>query len=321
MTKFLGSCEVCGQTIRNYRSLAGHLRHNTDAEHRALKERWYVWREEYRATLRCRKCGELFEITDKKEKDRKRCPRCEGLRQSMSKKEYEKLSFDKPLDPRRHDANRGSKAGWDGLQDRSTSWERGDSLYKAVVTALEEGERVNDAKTRLGISYKVFRAIGEDAFGKEGYRNKMHSRKAENARRVVEEAQQSNALEDGFADQIRELGWPVWQTVWYTLKIDGQKVKREADIKCRFPNGKKAILLCDGVVFHGPGCLYVDSKKIEEDRQTALAFFELGYTVLRYSETEIHDGTALQHLQQTMERLSSCEKVYRNWAPEEEKVA
>jgi len=42
--RFLGSCEVCNQTIHTYRGLGQHLRFHTDAEHQALKERWYNWR-------------------------------------------------------------------------------------------------------------------------------------------------------------------------------------------------------------------------------------------------------------------------------------
>ena len=56
------------------------------------------------------------------------------------------------------------------------------------------------------------------------------------------------------------------------------------------------------------------------DRETALAFYDLGYTTLRYSESEIHDGRALTHFQATMKRLATCQRVYRNWCPEEEQV-
>jgi len=240
----------------------------------------------------------------------------------MSKKEYEKLTFDKPADPRRFNADVGSKAGWDGLDDREVTWTKGDDLYRAVVESLEGGERVNDAKHRLGISYKVFRAIGEDAFGKEGYRERTHRRKAEAIRQTVMRSQTSNDLEDNFAEELRLLGLPVEQTAWHTLEIGGERVKREADIKVALDDTRKAVVFCDGEVFHGPGCIYVEPEvKMTEDRQTALAFFELGYTVLRYSESEIHDGRALAHLQETMTRLASCQRVYRNWAPEEEQVA
>jgi len=113
---FLGECEVCGKIVRNYRGLAGHLRHNQDPEHQDLKVRWHAWRDKYKATLRCRKCGELWVITDKSEKDKKNCPSCLRLRKTLTKKEYEALKFDKPKDPRRLDKNRKSKAHWDGLE-------------------------------------------------------------------------------------------------------------------------------------------------------------------------------------------------------------
>lgn len=138
--RFLGSCEVCGKVSRNYRALSQHLRFQKDSEHQALKARWHAWRDEYRATLCCRKCGELFQITDKALKDRKRCDRCEALRQSLSKRAYEALSFDKPVDPRREDRNTGSKARWVPGYSPEVEWEVGDALYNEMSQSLDQGE-------------------------------------------------------------------------------------------------------------------------------------------------------------------------------------
>ena len=61
-------------------------------------------------------------------------------------------------------------------------------------------------------------------------------------------------------------------------------------------------------------------KKIAEDRATALAMFQVGYSVLRYSGDEIRSGFALSHLERVLSRLSSCSSIYRNWCPDEEQV-
>lgn len=318
---FLGSCEVCGKAIRNYRGLAGHLRHNQDQAHRELKQRWHAWRAEYRATLRCRKCGELFTIRDKSLKDRKRCPCCEGLRVSMSKRAYEALKFDKPDDPRQLMTAQNSKAQWDGLDTRSVSWVPGDEIYKAVVGLIESGCRVNDIRERLGISYKVLRAVGEHAF--PDFHERMLERKVETMLDNIELARTDSQLEQVFTARLEQNGYEIAaRNSWATLRISNRKVKREADIKVAVGDGRKVVVLCDGEAFHGPKAIYGDPQtRIDGDRETALAFFDLGYSVVRYSETEIHDGTALEHFKGLMDRLQSCNKVYRNWCPVEEQVA
>lgn len=316
--EFLGSCEVCGKVMPNYRSLATHLRHNQDTRHQDLRNRYRAWKAEYRATLRCRKCGELFTITDKADRDRKRCDRCEGLRQSMSKRAYEALTFDKPADPRQVMTASGSKAQWDGLDSRSVQWQPGDELYQQVTKAIEAGKRIHDIRAEMGSPYKVIRAIGQHAF--PDFDRRMYRRKVETIRKNVRKAITSSKLEMEFADQLQSLGFDVSvRNSWTTLRIAGQKVQREADLKIPVGDGRKVIVLCDGEAFHGPGTLYVDpQERIDADRETALAFFGLGYSVLRYSETEIHDGTALDHFADVMQRLGSCKKIYRNWCPDEE---
>lgn len=295
------------------------MRHNVDAEHRELRRRWHGWRSEYRATLRCRKCGELFSITDKAERDRKRCGRCEALRVSMSKRSYGKLSFDKPLDPRQIMAKSGSKAAWDGLRDRNVVWVPGDSLYVAVVRSVETEEQAKPTMYRLGISYKVYRAICAHAFG-AGYDAAVLSKRRELIEKNREQARTDSRLEGEFAENLERAGFKICaRNSWMTLQIGQNKVKREADIKVAVGDGRKAIVLCDGEAFHGPGCLYAEPEaRISSDRETAMAFFGLGYSVVRYSETEIHDGIAIDHFRDVMKRLASRQRVYRNWCPAEE---
>lgn len=319
-----GACEVCGKMLRNNRALAGHLRHNTDPPHEGLKKRWHHWRA-HRFTRQCRKCGERWEASGG-QRHRKRCPRCDRLRQDLGKRAYEALPSCKPAAPR------PSQVRWDpsGL------------LYQQVVSGLHAGEFVNQLKERLGITYKVVRAVGEHALGVEGYRDFMRSRKSavgrKNVRRSHEKYQALTSrqkaallkkrfggtcqLERTFASQLREAGHTALKmNDWQSIPIGGRRVPREADIKLDLGDGRKLIILCDGEAFHGPQVIFGDpQERIALDRQTALGFFALGYSVVRYSESEIHEGSALMHLSATLSRLQSCQKVYRNWHPVEEVV-
>lgn len=321
--KFLGQCEVCGREIPTYRSLGQHLRHASDVAHDALRARWDAWRSEYRAQLRCRKCGELWGITDRAERDKKRCPRCEDLRRSMSGRQYEKLVFEKPPDPRQVMTASGSKAQWDGLSTRHFTWTPEDRTYQQVVQAVESGEHINPVRARLGISYKVFRAIAEHAFGTKRFSLLMRQRKVDAARRAVMQAQTSSGLEEQFSQSLTLAGIPVVaRNAWVTLLVAGKKTHREADIKVALSGSRKLVVLCDGEAFHGPKALYVEpSVRIADDMATAEGFFSLGYSVIRYSESEIVRGEALGHLQSSLPALNQGSSLLRLWHPLEERWA
>lgn len=317
---FLGSCEVCQKTLLNYRSLAGHLRHNPDPDHVALSAKWRAWQAVYRATLRCRKCGELFEIADKAQKDKKRCPKCEGLRQTLGKRGYEAARKVPKPDTRQVMTASGSKAQWDGLKNRSVRWSPGDELYLAVLKSHESKEWINLATKRLGIDYKIYTAISKHALG-ERYDQIILERKAETMRENLEKCRFTSGLEDTFVNQLEGAGCQITaRNTWITLTIGGQRVKREADIKLQVSQDHKAIILCDGEAFHGPNCKpFVGDPevRIAQDRDTALAFFDLGYSVLRFSESEIHSGEALVLLRKTLADLQPGQRIYRNWCPDE----
>jgi len=315
--KFLGQCEVCGRKVPTYRSLGQHLRHNQDAAHQQLREKWDTWRGEYRATLRCRKCGGLWEIADKSLKDKKRCPRCNALRFKLGKRRYEALTLDKSPDPRVLMTESKSKAQWDGLRSRSFSWTPGDLTYQRVLQDIEDGEHVHTIQESLGISYKVFKEIAEHGLGKKRFSQLMYRRKVEVARRMVQQAQFRSGLEDRFTDSLKTSGIKVSaRNSWMTFKVAGARTHREADIKVEFSCGKKLIILCDGEVFHGPRALYVDpADRIADDVATADGFFDLGYSVCRYSESEINSGEALSHLQGVLPSLDNGMRIYRLWHP------
>lgn len=103
---------------------------------------------------------------------------------------------------------------------------------------------------------------------------------------------------------------------WQSLEIEGKMVPREADLKIDLGTSK-VVVECDGEAWHGPGRIFGDPDfHIRDDELTARAYLAEGYSVLRYSETEIHSGVAFVHLSSTLERLRSggC-RVLRLWHP------
>ncbi len=334
---FLGSCGVCQRAIPNYRRLANHLRHNEDPPHQDLRHRWHVWKNTYRATLRCRKCGGLFEVVDKTLKDKKRCPPCEGLRQALGKRGYEAIRPIPKPDPRQIMKESKSKARWDGLTCRSVRWSPGDELYQRVVGAHVIWERVRETMKRLGISFSVYQAICQHALGNH-YPQTIAERKRQIGRQNLarfhelyrsmtpdekaaffqERAQSSRGLEERMCRDLDLLGRPYIRNKWISLWLGDRMVPREADIVLAVHQDHKMVILCDGEAFHGPQCIFVDPNiKAAADRATALAFFGRGYSVVRYSESEILSGIAIAHLRKTLAQLGPENKVYRNWCPQE----
>jgi len=340
--RFLGSCEVCKKAIHTYRGLGQHLRFNTDDEHRALKTRWHGWRATYRATPRCRKCGELWEIQDPNLKHSKRCPRCEGLRQSMSRRRYESLSFDKPSDPRQLMTASNSKAQWDGLATRSLDWRRGGDLYMRVSLAYKGGQPVGETLREQAVSYKVYRSIVEDAVGAGTYKKQARQRKKarsvanirkahakwaamtpeHKAAEIARRFRKGSLLERKLASQLRKSGICGFQmNQWQSFLFDEKWCPREADIKIPVGDGRKLVVLCDGEAFHGPKFAFGDAAaRIADDVATADAYFAAGYSVVRYSESEVNSGDACRHLLAWLPRCSKGVQLYRTWHPPVEKA-
>ena len=208
---FLGSCDVCGKIIRTYRALAGHLRHNDDIDHQVLKVGWLLWRtqrriETYRAQLRCRKCGSLWEIRDRSLANRKRCPACAVRRHTLGKCAYEAaptiVSRVSPV-----------------VRQKSVSsvvWVRGDVLYREVVESFQRGEHVKDLMPRLGLTYKEERAsLMKRRFGG------------------------ACALEVAFSAQLQARGLvDIELNQWQAVAIGSEVVPREADIKLAVGDGR-----------------------------------------------------------------------------------
>lgn len=331
--QFLGSCKICGENIPNYRCLGQHFRYRQDSAHQALAVAWNAWRHSYKAILRCRKCGDLFTITDKKCKDGKRCPRCIALRAGMSKRSYEALKFNPMEDTRQ--VVRSSKARWDGLSHRQISWTPGDALCQMVVSAWRDGDSVLDIRTKTTAPYYLQKQILEHAVGSAEYAAVTLSRKVELAKRMAQKAKAKfanmsdadkeirwgklrtgSSLEASLYSFLQDRGFQVRKNYWKVITVGLVRHPREADIKIDLCNGQSVVVLCDGEAFHGPKYIFRDkAARILNDVQTADGFYAFGYSVLRYSETEIRTGFAVLHLARCLAAIALGQRCYRTWHP------
>jgi phage FluMu protein Com len=323
---FPASCEACGKVIHNARGFAGHLRWNVDAAHTQLKTRWTTT---YQRTLWCRKCGCPWDIFDKAERDKKRCPTCSGLRQLVGKRAYESVATTPVVQS--------------VFKTTRLQWTVGDHLYREVVDSIERGDRVRDTMRVLSISYSVFKAIGENALGVQGYVSWASARKSSVAKSNIRIAHESymamtpeekavyieqkfggtHTLELLFADQLAASGVTDFKmNQWQSVPVEGVMVPREADIKVTIDGTRKIVVLCDGEAFHGPKAVFVDpTVRTRDDVATAEAYFQFGYSVLRYSENEIRNGLAIEHFKQILGRLQAeVLRVYRTWHPNVERL-
>lgn len=223
-------------------------------------------------------------------------------------------------------------------------WAPEDNLYRAVRCALRSKDSTSLIRKKLGLSYKTFKTIAEHILGSDGYKTWAQTRKTETA---IENAKAAHAallalspeertaraerlfggtcaLEAAFASQIRQLvDLSFEMNKWQAVPINGRMAPREADIKIQISDGRKVVVLCDGEAFHGPRYIFGDpTVRIRDDVETAEAYYSLGYSVLRYSESEIHSGWAVQHLLETLRGLhSTTKKLYRTWFPPIERSA
>jgi hypothetical protein len=261
----------------------------------------------------------------------------------MSKKAYEKLSFCKVADTRQLMTASGSKAQWDGLESRSLEWRRGDDLYIGLLLAYEAGQPVGDTLREQAVTYKVYRAIVEDAVGPQAYRSRARARQKarsvanirkahekwaamtpeEKATEIARRFRKGSLLEKKLAHQLRKAGVDGLQmNQWQSFRIGGKWSPREADIKIPVGAGRKLVVLCDGEAFHGPKFAFGDvTARIADDIATADAYFAAGYSVARYSESEVKSGAACQHLLAWLPRCFQGEQLYRTWHPPVERVA
>jgi hypothetical protein len=259
----------------------------------------------------------------------------------MSKRKYEAWHPNILDDPRKMMAS-GSKSQWDGLTDRNVHWEKGDSLYLSVLGAFLEGRKVSTVMQDLGITYKVYRGILVDALGEDEYRTDSRQRIRARTIRMAKRAHEvwaalspeekaarlsklkhGSQLERRFSDDLVQSGFalPMEYNKWQSVPVRGCLVPREADIKISLGDGRKVVVLCDGEAFHGPRYIFGDpGLRVAADIDTARGYFDLGYSVVRYSESEIKSGDAKRHLLDCIKKLGTVHKMLRLWHPATEET-
>jgi len=113
-------------------------------------------------------------------------------------------------------------------------------------------------------------------------------------------------------------GFETEKNVWQTIKIDSKFEHREIDLKVKVDNKKFAIFI-DGEAFHGENSVFKTTTP-QLDARIAKAFANLGYYVIRYSETEIRKGWAINHFLSLFEKFKNKKPsyYYRNWQTNQE---
>jgi hypothetical protein len=317
------SCEVCGRGFISHRALGGHLRHmGTDPAHSEFREKWQIWVKSHKLRrFKCMKCGELWEARGA---GGRRCVRCQDLYETLPKREYDAIHFERERCASKY------KTGKRALIEL---WVPFDETYQAVVKAIASKETIEDIRLSLSVPYKVVKEILTCHLGADGYAGWRASVKTETAKKNIAVAHQmydslspedkakemsrrfkTCALESRLASQLIEKGWGsnLSMNTWQSIPVGSKLVPREVDIKIDLGGGRKAVVLCDGEAFHGPKTVFGDSRlRMLDDVETAKSFHSLGYSVFRFSESEINSGWAIQHLTSVLPTLKS--PVLRMW--------
>lgn len=330
--RFLGSCEVCGALNLNYRSLGAHFRYHKDAAHVELKAKWNSWRSNFRNRC-CLKCGSVWEGT-RDDSVKRRCPECARLRTQLGKRSYENYHPEVKPDARKT-----------AYKSRATAlapskWERGSYEYSAALDMFLSGDKVIKIRQSVGITYERLRDILCDALGDKTVDQMMFDRKSRTGARNIAVAHANykdmspedkavyymsrfggSRLETSFVNQLQSVGVEGIETnVWQSVRVNGVSVPREVDVKVAVTDHVKIVVFCDGEAFHGPKTIFgIPEDRIAQDVATLQGFYSVGYSAIRYSETEIHNGFAIEHFLQSLDKVMRSElRVSRNWHPPKE---
>jgi hypothetical protein len=129
-------------------------------------------------------------------------------------------------------------------------------------------------------------------------------------------------LEINFQEQLSRSKFTFESNKWMSIKINNLYERREVDLKVSLENTRrKFAIFIDGEAFHGSKA-YFKSNSVEKECEITKAFSSLGYLSIRYSETEVENGTALNHFMTKYEEFKKTPPsyYYRNWMTMEEIV-
>ncbi len=325
-------CGVCSLPVISQKSYAQHLRGRNDAPHREALARYEAWLAVDLTTYRCSKCKALYrrEPVLGKRSGPGLCAKCRDLKDTISSRTYEAIRPG-PEEPR---------CLWDTLTVQRDVWEPHETLKEEVARTLAGDEKIRDAMTRLGITFELFRACAVYLVGQEGYEkwaaervwhrtSRMGKAHADKYRAMSPDEKAAvlqrrfprvrSKIEVAMSDALTELGEVGFHiNQWQALNVLGKVQPREADLKLTVDDSRKLVILCDGEAFHGPNGIFGNPKdRIRDDVETARAYFDAGYSIARYSETEILSGAAKAHVSETLVRLRSTpnSRLLRTWYP------
>lgn len=324
-------CEVCSLPVVSHNAYAQHLRKRKDPRHQELLAVYLRWLETYLMTYRCKKCHVLYQREPHKHKSGPGlCPPCRHLKDTLPSRAYESLKRQKETE---------TFPTWKTLVVQQATWLPNEDLCGEVLRVTQGQEKVSDAMSRLGITFELFRSVGIHILGHGLYMEWASSRKSERCSKVgklsadryreMSPDEKAAVLQKRFprvrskievqmSNDLLSLGERNFQmNQWQSLSVLGRVVPREADIKLTVDGSRKLVIVCDGEAFHGPKCIFGNSEdRIQDDIETAKAYFEAGYSILRYSETEILSQTAKSHVSSVLLRLrSGSSSVMRTWYP------
>lgn len=282
-----------------------------------LRESWDAWKTGYRCQLTCRKCGSVWEVYDKKGSQAKRCPRCVSVGSQMSKRSYEAW---KPL-------------SIEYLFETFEGLHPGTLSARAVADVVSR-EGVRYAMSQFGLGYSQARALFLTVYDEEAYcavvsRGNRRSIRAAHVgfRRWwdtlstegrVEHFQRltgPSSLEALLVGQLAGEGVSIRRrNAWYTFGTGIDRQIWEADLQLCDASGRVVVVQCDGEAFHGLDTVFIDPRiKAASDTQSDQSFLARGYSVVRFSGSEIKSGEALSILLETV--LPCSHQLSRNWHP------
>lgn len=316
------NCSLCGGGI-DRRSKNQNICYKCQNKAKPVK----VIKKEYRDTI-CFKCKSQVSGYFSRKNTRVLCEKCTDLK-IKRKAEYNK-SFD---DKRYVVANQKRKA----IRDIKYA-ELTERLILLLERDIVEGIKpIHKICKEFNISLKYIRIVAQKVLSDieykkrnylcrqragiiEGEKHKERWRKRKRPNSIFF-SKKPNKLEEFFGTQIQNniKNIKIRYNVWKTLKeLDKDSyLHLQTDIAINVGNYRVCIL-CDGEAFHGPNC-YFRGNTVKEDEYKSRLLFAYNPFVLRYSESEIKNGFAIEHVKEIIYKIESAEldKIYRSWMVQE----